>query len=358
MYSDGGLGASEICVSMTVASLKKVTAGLIRDRVGDREHERGATAHIAVETTTAEEVIGGKLSEHCCLLVMPGGRDLPYVERLRGKGNEAISRFVENGGGYLGICAGAYYGCSAVQFAQGDPHLEVVGRRELSFFKGVSQGPVFAGFDYSTNEGAMAADIQLTRAGMEMFDYYTESVTTSASKTGGGTAPQTLTTGVDDNVIGAATDEGEIPVDNDLHHIKIYYNGGCHFCDDTLTDEAFCHFKTLTILPPPSVSMTTSPNNNYYKVLGTYAAPDEYFSRFVSVGGVASHRPLSALIASQYGRGRVVLSGVHFEASSDLLKKHYEDDPYIESLQQHIASSDTAREQLLSACISYLLDKN
>ena len=352
MYSDGGLGASEICVSMTVATLKRIIAKHLspsssasRGSPGD-----GGAARISVETTTSEEVISGKLSDQCCLLVMPGGRDLPYVDKLKGKGNENISQFVKNGGGYLGICAGAYYGCSSVQFAQGDPLLEVVGQRELSFFKGVSQGPVFDDFEYASNKGAMAADVQLTQAGMEMLESYCPQDVTIAKS-----VATPLPRGVNDDDVTITSSDGEVPIDNDSH-IQIYYNGGCHFMDDSLNDESFQNFRSLTT--PPSTSRTTLSNTNNYKVLGTYAAPKAYQSHFVS-GGVAGQRfkfPLSALIASRYGRGRVVLSGVHFEASSDLLQKHYEDDPYIESLQSHIASSDEARERLILACVRYLLD--
>ena len=338
VYSDGGAGASESCISMTVRSLKKVIGQLQHpsSSSGRTNGHDGAAANVAVETTTADEVKSGNLSEHCCLLVMPGGKDLPYVERLAGKGNESISHFVRNGGGYLGICAGAYYGCSAVQFAQGDPLLEVVGPRELSFFNGISQGPVFAGFDYTSQRGAAAADIQLTPAGMEMLGSYVGTVTTTRSK--------------DDDVAAG----GETPIINDSPVVKIYYNGGCHFVDDSrkFNGDALRDFKSLTTPP-----MTSSPNHKF-KVLATYAAPRKYLSSFVTTEGGASQRPLSALVASRYGRGRVVLSGVHFEASSELLKLHYDDDPYIDSLLPHIASSDAAREALLSACVKYLLDSD
>ena len=333
VYSDGGVGASEVFVSMTVSSLKKV--------LGQLQH---ASSSFAVETSTAKEIISGTLSERCCLLVMAGGRDLPYVEKLKGKGNENISQFVKNGGGYLGICAGAYYSCSWVQFAQGDPLLEVVGPRELSFFKGISQGPVFSGFDYSSRRGAVAADIQLTPAGKEMLNSYVGKVSTTK-----------LTTNDDSDVTMTASGGG-VPMVNDPL-IKIYYEGGCHFMDDSPTDETLRNFKSLTA-PPSSLPSITSPNNkNYYEVLATYAAPSENFSSFVSRdyrGGV-SQRPPSALIASQYGQGRVVLSGIHFEASSDLLKQHCKDDPHVESLLPHLVSSDAIREKLLLACVKYLL---
>lgn len=180
VYSDGGVGASEVCVAMTLSSVKKIIGQLGKSSSSSScttpviNDAAPVISSILVETTTAEEIVSTNLSDHCSLLIMPGGRDLPYVNKLQGRGNRNISDFVRNGGSYLGICAGAYYGCSLVQFAQGDPFLEVVGPRELAFFPGASQGPVFAEFDYASNAGARAADIQLTQAGSEMLDLYSQ----------------------------------------------------------------------------------------------------------------------------------------------------------------------------------------
>ena len=52
--------------------------------------------------------------------------------------------YVKSGGSYLGLCAGAYYGCARVVFEPGTP-LEVVGGRELQFFPGTARGAAFPG---------------------------------------------------------------------------------------------------------------------------------------------------------------------------------------------------------------------
>lgn len=96
------------------------------------------------------------------LLVIPGGADRPYVEKLSGLGNANIKQYVSNGGKFLGICAGAYYSADRIEFAKGDVELEVTGERELKFFPGLVEGPTYAGFDHrSTNniEGMRAAKI-------------------------------------------------------------------------------------------------------------------------------------------------------------------------------------------------------
>ena len=46
---------------------------------------------------------------------MPGGRDQPYCRELGGAGAGAVRDWVERGGGYLGLCAGAYWACSRVK---------------------------------------------------------------------------------------------------------------------------------------------------------------------------------------------------------------------------------------------------
>lgn len=76
------------------------------------------------------------------LFVMPGGADLYYCEKLNGDGNETIRAFAENGGTYLGICAGAYYGCREIEWAKEETQ-PICGPRELAFYNGKAIGPVY-----------------------------------------------------------------------------------------------------------------------------------------------------------------------------------------------------------------------
>jgi glutamine amidotransferase-like uncharacterized protein len=114
----------------------------------------------AIQTIGPAAVIQGDWVHQAVLFVMPGGADLPYVKALTGKGNAVIKQYVADGGAYLGLCAGAYYASAQVQFDKGGP-LQVLGKRELSFFPGVAIGPAVAPYDYATNSGARAALIQL-----------------------------------------------------------------------------------------------------------------------------------------------------------------------------------------------------
>lgn len=96
------------------------------------------------------------------LLIFPGGRDLPYCHSLQGLPNRNIINFVQRGGSFLGICAGAYYASSLVNFEMGNV-LEVVGTRELQFFLGIAYGPAYGlgKFSYENSSGARIANLDI-----------------------------------------------------------------------------------------------------------------------------------------------------------------------------------------------------
>ena len=62
---------------------------------------------IAVSRLSAEDIRRGGLSEFQ-VLVHPGGSGSKQGKALGNKGREIVRKFVKEGGGYLGICAGAY----------------------------------------------------------------------------------------------------------------------------------------------------------------------------------------------------------------------------------------------------------
>ena len=120
----------------------------------------------SIQKIDARQVIQGTWRKDAALFIMPGGADLPYVKALAGQGNQEIKKYVEQGGEYLGICAGAYYGSREVQFAVGTP-LEVIGPRELNFFPGIAKGPALAPYDYKSNSGSRAARILVSNGGLK-----------------------------------------------------------------------------------------------------------------------------------------------------------------------------------------------
>ncbi|KAJ2333620.1 biotin holocarboxylase synthetase [Coemansia sp. RSA 2681] len=128
------------------------------------------------------------------MLVMPGGRDLPYVASMKGEINQRIKRWVEGGGRYLGFCAGGYYGSGRCEFEPGTA-LEVIGDRELALFPGTCLGCAYPGYSYKTEDGARAAEVT-----------------------------------VDKSAFGVS----ELVWKGDPDRVRIYYNGGGYFVTDGL----------------------------------------------------------------------------------------------------------------------------
>ena len=95
------------------------------------------------------------------LLVIPGGRDLPYVADLNGEGTKIIQQYVKNGGSYLGICAGAYFAGSFVKFEVDRPEYKVIGERKLSLIDVASIGSVSSDFVYNSESGAKAIPLEV-----------------------------------------------------------------------------------------------------------------------------------------------------------------------------------------------------
>ncbi|WVQ93402.1 biotin-[acetyl-CoA-carboxylase] ligase [Kwoniella sp. CBS 9459] len=118
--------------------------------------------HYTVQPVTPEVLGDQPWEPSCALLVIPGGRDLPFVEELTQKRGvtKRIRDYVELGGRYLGICAGAYFGTNEVRFDVGGP-MEVVGKRDLALFPGASEGPTYPGFQYASESGSRAVSLFL-----------------------------------------------------------------------------------------------------------------------------------------------------------------------------------------------------
>ena len=98
----------------------------------------------------ALDILEKNVLKSCALLVMPGGADLPYCEALNGEGNDKIRKYIEDGGGYFGTCAGAYYGSEYVLYDENNQvaqHIE--GSRELQFCPGIARGPLFKSIPHS-----------------------------------------------------------------------------------------------------------------------------------------------------------------------------------------------------------------
>ena len=151
VYND--LGVSEIMLEHTIYSLYQTFP------------------YYEIKLLNANSLLNSHWQHNASLLVMPGGADLPYVAKLNGKGNILIKEYVNQGGSYLGICAGAYYASAYVEFDK-DGKYQVLGDRELKFFPDKAIGPILAEFDYFTNSGARAAEIYTNFTNLEALKVY------------------------------------------------------------------------------------------------------------------------------------------------------------------------------------------
>ena len=121
--------------------------------------------HYVVQGVTPMELEEHPWETSCALLVFPGGRDIPYLEKLKNAAPR-IAKWVQEGGAYLGFCAGAYFACSHIEWEMGTP-LQVKGPRPLKFFPGLAVGSVFPGFQYNSEQGARAVTIVDERDGSQ-----------------------------------------------------------------------------------------------------------------------------------------------------------------------------------------------
>ena len=74
----------------------------------------------------SEQDIKGSGLEDCSLLLVPGSYTAQCVDALGEEGFEQIREFVAGGGGYIGICAGAYIAARRVEVPGRPPGLGII----------------------------------------------------------------------------------------------------------------------------------------------------------------------------------------------------------------------------------------
>ena len=102
---------------------------------------------------------------------MPGGADLYYCEKLNGTGNQDIRQYIEDGGNYLGICAGAYYACREIEWGKNTGQ-EIVGPRELNFIECLAIGPVYEFIQNQNIDHSWKKAVQLEIEAENFLCYY------------------------------------------------------------------------------------------------------------------------------------------------------------------------------------------
>ena len=108
------------------------------------EHvERALTSdsRIAVRRLLPDDIRAGRLSEFD-VLVQPGGSGSGQAKALGDEGRQKIREFVNQGGGYIGVCAGSYLATCDYEWSLGILDAKVVDRKHWA--RGF--GPVDVGF--------------------------------------------------------------------------------------------------------------------------------------------------------------------------------------------------------------------
>ena len=124
-----------------------------------------------VSTVSAKALQIEPWTSKAAAVVFPGGADIPYVRECKNIIQKLKDFVRKEGGVFVGFCAGGYFASGRVEFAKGDPDLEVAGNRDLKFFPGIARGPAFGGFQYNSEVGARAAKLRL-EDGSEFTSYY------------------------------------------------------------------------------------------------------------------------------------------------------------------------------------------
>lgn len=91
---------------------------------------------------TKDSILNGNLNRYN-LLIMPGGDMWEYRDYLTSTGMDNIKEFISNGGGYIGICGGAYFAADKVVWrGWADEPRKYITMKGLNLFSGTADGPV------------------------------------------------------------------------------------------------------------------------------------------------------------------------------------------------------------------------
>ena len=203
-----------------------------------------------IKLINSTDIITNNILSTCTLLVMPGGADKPYCEALNGEGNKRIKQFIQSGGSYLGICAGAYYASTIVLFDENGPDT-ISEPRELELYHGMARGPLFKQFNPTSIESVAAVNITLI--------------------------DQTLVKQYNNRNVS----------------LMAYYHGGPFFCYE---DPSYYPSETIAVFP-----MTDELKSTLYLQPEADAYSSDYPNSF------------DAIVFMRKGSGKIVLSSVHLE---------------------------------------------
>jgi glutamine amidotransferase-like uncharacterized protein len=109
---EGAIIAADDVQSSTIRVAIYADAGASRKGSPQVQRCLPAGHGFEITTITAEDIRGGKLQEFD-VLIHPGGSGSKQAHTLGVEGRERVRQFVADGGGFIGICAGAYLGSAS-----------------------------------------------------------------------------------------------------------------------------------------------------------------------------------------------------------------------------------------------------
>lgn len=149
IYVYDGQGIFWHCVNITMAA--------IRANVNPQEYR--------VLQLRPEELIEGAWRKDGALFVMPSVRVGDCLQQMGDVGMQQIQDYVFEGGSYLGLCGGGYFGSRHIYFTE--PTGAVKKRNGLGLYKGAARGPVFAAFS-PTEQTAQLVFTEWSSSGASM----------------------------------------------------------------------------------------------------------------------------------------------------------------------------------------------
>lgn len=119
------------------------TSKLAPDLMRERFEERGYDADFIDPETLCDPA--RRWIDKTDILIFGGQSVTQFKEALGYQGEERIKEYVEQGGHYLGICAGGYFGADFIKFIGSDPNncqLYAKQNDGLGFFNGLAKGSI------------------------------------------------------------------------------------------------------------------------------------------------------------------------------------------------------------------------
>ncbi|OWF46749.1 uncharacterized protein LOC110455237 [Mizuhopecten yessoensis] len=341
--------------------------------------------HYIFKYISPEETIAGNWKKLAALYVIGGGYDLGFINALGDEGTLQIQQYVAEGGAYLGICAGSYFGCDYIEFDKNGPQ-EVCGERILKFFPGLCVGPVWGPYNYGSESGSRAAQV-------DFFDK--ETTTLQAYFNGGGMflfyRDQFISVKrISDQVLKKRCMESCDKDSNQSSKSEVVESnqkdselkdsgpeGGDNSGPEDLTHtlavcrtegekgNAFCDVQTdlSGIEPHPKRSKTDhkknkceSPiENESESVVKEKTTQSKAISLDKNVEVLAVYSEIegrpAAIVRCQVGKGVAVLSSPHIEYDSNSLNGEDKD---IKQIMPHLVDSDTRQKRCFRSMLSHL----